>query len=120
MPVLGLHGVGRAIATSPSLRQKILLLNSTPDREAPADFTAVDYVTAIRRCLNEPGGEPETSVHMASDYVTHIVALRDGLVELDWTKLELLGIRVVEVASATPLRFDSASVQHALEAIIAE
>ena len=116
--MLGLNGVGRAIATSPSLRYKVLLLNSTPDREAPADFTAVDYIAAIRRCLNEPGGRPEANLHMASAYVSHIVALRDGLVELDRTKLELLGIRVVEVDSATALRFDSASVQHALEAIV--
>lgn len=46
MPCLMLRGVPRAIATSPTLKHKIFLLNSEPDRET-AGLTAVDLIKCV-------------------------------------------------------------------------
>ena len=52
LPCLILRGVGSAIAHSPSLRYKILMLNGTPDRETDG-YTAVDFIGTITNALNE-------------------------------------------------------------------
>lgn len=56
IPCLALRGVGTAIRTSPSLKQKVLLLNGTHDRETPG-YDAKDFVEAIRSALSEHDGE---------------------------------------------------------------
>jgi 2-phospho-L-lactate transferase/gluconeogenesis factor (CofD/UPF0052 family) len=72
-PCLALRGVGTAIATSPALRAKVLLLNATTDRECPRGMTAVDVVQCLKRVLNHKGVEDQLegtlSVWQVSDYV---------------------------------------------------
>jgi hypothetical protein len=52
VPCLILRGVGNAIAHSPTLRHKVLILNGTPDRETE-EYTAMDFITSITSALNE-------------------------------------------------------------------
>lgn len=46
IPCLALRGVGTAIARSKTLRAKVLLLNTTHDRETKG-MAAVDYVRCV-------------------------------------------------------------------------
>ncbi|ORZ03245.1 hypothetical protein BCR43DRAFT_431096 [Syncephalastrum racemosum] len=52
VPCLILRGVGRAIANAKHLKHKILLLNGYNDRET-TNFTAVDFIWAVTRALNQ-------------------------------------------------------------------
>jgi hypothetical protein len=52
IPCLILRGVGAAIAQSSSLRQKILILNGSNDRETEG-YSAIDFISAIANALNE-------------------------------------------------------------------
>lgn len=52
LPCLILRKVGHAIAHSPSLRHKILILNGTTDRETDG-YTALDFIGTITNALNE-------------------------------------------------------------------
>ncbi|KAG0173843.1 hypothetical protein DFQ28_002550 [Apophysomyces sp. BC1034] len=52
LPCLILRGVGHGIASSPSLKHKVLLLNGTPDRETDG-YTAIDFIGTITNALNE-------------------------------------------------------------------
>lgn len=52
LPNLILRKVGHAIAHSPSLRHKILILNGTTDRETDG-YTALDFIGTITNALNE-------------------------------------------------------------------
>lgn len=52
LPCLILRKVGHAIANSPSLRHKILILNGTTDRETDG-YTALDFIGTITNALNE-------------------------------------------------------------------
>lgn len=52
LPSLILRKVGHAIAHSPSLRHKILILNGTTDRETDG-YTALDFIGTITNALNE-------------------------------------------------------------------
>ncbi|KAI8582294.1 hypothetical protein K450DRAFT_228281 [Umbelopsis ramanniana AG] len=52
VPCLILRGVGNAIAQSPSLKHKILILNGNNDRETHG-YTALDFIDAITTALNE-------------------------------------------------------------------
>ena len=68
IPCLALRGVGEAIATSPSLRHKILLLNSSLDRETPG-YSALDFVEAIREAATASYGQHCGSAGIAKDFV---------------------------------------------------
>jgi 2-phospho-L-lactate transferase/gluconeogenesis factor (CofD/UPF0052 family) len=72
VPCLCLRGVAAAIARSPSLRHKVLLLNSLHDRET-AGLSASDFVRAISSALNQPD-HPDTPSYPPSDFITHIVS----------------------------------------------
>lgn len=52
LPCLILRKVGHAIAHSPSLKHKILVLNGTTDRETEG-YTALDFIGTITNALNE-------------------------------------------------------------------
>lgn len=52
LPCLILRGIGKAIAKSRTLKQKILILNGSPDRETDG-YTAVDFIGTITNALNE-------------------------------------------------------------------
>lgn len=57
MPCLALRGVSERISKAQSLKYKILLLNATTDRETP-NYTALDFVEAIRKAAHESTSYP--------------------------------------------------------------
>jgi hypothetical protein len=132
VPCLAIMGVGKAIATSSSLRWKVLLLNAVYDRETPEGTTALDYIQAIQRCLNK-NMELADQRFAASDYLcvafafrdgseacgsTHLVYLRSGQIPVDREAIELLGVRCVEIKSAA--LFTELNVHTALSDILGE
>ncbi|KAI0249470.1 UPF0052-domain-containing protein [Lactifluus subvellereus] len=130
IPCLALRGVASAIASSRSLRAKVLFLNSKNDRETEG-YTAVNYIQAIARTLNERyqkdpyglGPDNAATTYPISAFVTHIVHLRGCAVHVDVTLAAEHGVRCIEVESDTkgadgiPL-YDSACAQKAMEQII--
>lgn len=87
MPCLTLRGVGRSIAASPTLRFKVLMLNSKLDRETRTCTTAVDFIMAITDALNrtelQDPSTPPTLQFRPSDYITHILYLQKGEITVD-------------------------------------
>ncbi|KAF2103984.1 UPF0052-domain-containing protein [Rhizodiscina lignyota] len=129
VPNLILRGVGEAIARTPSIRHKVLILNSTIDREtgpSSEPFTATDFVAAIARAGQESRGMfgvPDPSVYRS--YVTNIVYL-EGPETPYVNKVELsqLGIETLKCygrklnEGGKVLRYDEKALEQALEAII--
>ncbi|KAE9985749.1 hypothetical protein BLS_005715 [Venturia inaequalis] len=101
IPNLILKGVGDGIA-SPSIRHKILILNSTIDRETgPSSnpLTATDFIAAISRACHYSRGSPVDQVvdkHEFKRYVTHLIHL-DGGPKVDKMELGLLGIETIRL-----------------------
>lgn len=101
IPSLVLKGVGEAL-TNPSIRYKILILNSTIDRETgPSSdpYSALDFVAAIAKA-----GEESKGVFGAVDrakfkmYVTHVIHLQGpGTPAVDREELRGLGIEAIRV-----------------------
>lgn len=136
LPCLALHRVGSSIVHSPSLRAKVLLLNSTHDRETPA-YTALDFVEAIRAACARRYADPphELADHLqgfaihgdgeeevqARDVVSHVVWVEGGEVQVDEERLRELGIVGVRCPSARgagkPV-FDEETVRRALAVIL--
>ena len=129
IPNIILRGVGEAIACTRSIKQKILILNSTNDRETgPSDspFTATDFVAAIARAGQESRGMfgvPDPLVYRS--YVTHIIYLEGpetpvvNKVELSQMGIEPLkcyGRKLNEGGKV--LKYDEKALEQALEAII--
>lgn len=129
VPNLILRGVGAGIATNRNIKQKILILNSTIDRETgPSDapFSATDFVAAITRAGEESRGHAGLPDPMAyRSYVTHIVHL-DGPQTPLVNKIELsqLGIDTIRCygrkmsEGSKVLRYDDKALTQCLEAII--
>ncbi|KAI9450508.1 UPF0052-domain-containing protein [Lactarius psammicola] len=129
IPCLALRGVASAIARSGTLRAKVLFLNSKNDRETEG-YTAVDYILAIARTLNEryqtepyglaPGNAATT--YPVSVFVTHLVYLRGCEVQVDVARASELGVECVEVESdavgsdGIPL-YDAVCAKKALERV---
>ncbi|KAL7903075.1 UPF0052 domain-containing protein [Trichoderma sp. SZMC 28014] len=75
IPNLILKGVGEAIA-SPHIRNKILVLNGTTDRETgPSSnpFSGLDFVAAIANACADSRGLPLPSADEYAQYVTHVI-----------------------------------------------
>ncbi|EIW66757.1 hypothetical protein TREMEDRAFT_34696 [Tremella mesenterica DSM 1558] len=90
IPCLALRGLGMAIATSTSLKAKVLLLNSRNDRETP-HYKASDYVKTILttlRTYDRPTRSPST--WEARRLFTHLVYLVGGEIEVDSDEIEVL------------------------------
>ncbi|KAI0551187.1 UPF0052-domain-containing protein [Xylaria curta] len=146
VPSLILRGVGAAIR-APHVRQKILILNSSIDRETGPSgaraLTAADFVRAIARACAESEGRgnrsdppiteqqgPELQVsHDGSnlfsvrDYVTHLLYLEgEGAPRVDKAELVALGVDTVRVYGRRHedgvLRYDEAGLAGALEAVV--
>ncbi|KAL0570988.1 hypothetical protein V5O48_010973 [Marasmius crinis-equi] len=122
IPCLALRGVGSAIARSRSLKAKVLLLNTENDRETEG-YTAVDYVQAITRTLNETY-EPQLygignarTQYPVSAFITDLVYLKQTKVEVDVRKLTALGVRCTE-AEGEGMKFDVTSVRTAIDDIL--
>ncbi|WFC99073.1 hypothetical protein MYAM1_001809 [Malassezia yamatoensis] len=92
IPCLSLRGLGKAIATSPTLRHKVLLLNSSHDRETRG-MTATDFVMAITRSLNRiqqnSNDHKETNEYPVHTLVTHVVYLRQSKIAMDVSELKV-------------------------------
>lgn len=129
VPNLILKGVGEAIAGRRSIKHKILILNSTVDRETgPSSdpYTATDFVAAIARAGQESRGMfgvPDPGVYRS--YGTNIIYLEGpetpavNKVELSQLGIETLkcyGRKVGEGSKV--LRYDEKALEQALEAII--
>ncbi|KAI1497908.1 UPF0052-domain-containing protein [Biscogniauxia marginata] len=136
VPSLVLRGVGAAIAAGGwRLRPKILILNSSVDREtgpAAAPLTAADFVRAIARAAAESQshfsgwgnekGEKEKHLGEVRTYVTHLIYLEgEGVPKVQKEELAALGIDCIRVYGRRVdgmLRYDEAGLARALEAIV--
>ena len=124
IPSLVLRGVGEAIA-SPTIRSKILILNSTLDREtgpSSAPFTATDFVAAIANACGQSRGQtaivPRTEYR---NYVTHVFHLEgSGTPTVDKVELSALGIECLRLygraGEGGRLRYDAGALEQALGA----
>ncbi|KAI1266927.1 UPF0052-domain-containing protein [Xylariaceae sp. FL1019] len=125
IPSLILRGVGHAIAHS-TIRHKILILNSTLDRET-GTLTATDFVRAIARAGGESQGcfgdrvadKKEAEVRR---YVTHLLYLEgEGVPKVDKAELGALGVDCIRVYGRRVdgmLCYDEAGLAGALEAVV--
>jgi hypothetical protein len=103
IPSIILKGVGEAIA-NPSIRYKILILNSTNDRETgptSKPYSALDFVAAIAKAGSESRSStvntpPDKRAYRS--YVTHVIHLTGpGTPQVDKEPLEKLGIETIRV-----------------------
>jgi hypothetical protein len=101
VPSLILKGVGEAIA-NPSIRYKILILNSKNDRETGpscAPFSAMDFVAAVVKAGAESRGYAGEIGRMEyKSYVTHVIHLQGpGTPRVDKEEMNQLGIETIRV-----------------------
>ncbi|EUC32543.1 hypothetical protein COCCADRAFT_5803 [Bipolaris zeicola 26-R-13] len=124
IPSLVLKGVGEAISNS-SIRYKILILNSTIDRETgPCSnpYTALDFVAAIAKAGEESKGvfEPLDKAKY-KNYVTHVIHLQGpGTPAVDKDELRRIGIEAIRVYGRRNegegfVRYDERGLIQALE-----
>ncbi|KAI1488545.1 UPF0052-domain-containing protein [Biscogniauxia mediterranea] len=121
--------VGSAAAVT-RLRPKVLILNSSVDRETGpmADpMTATDFVKAIARAAAGEGkdGPGRGQVEMAVEvrrYVTHLIYMEgEGVPKVRKEELAALGVDCVRVYGRRVdgvLRYDEAGLARALEAVV--
>ncbi|KAF1933219.1 UPF0052-domain-containing protein [Didymella exigua CBS 183.55] len=125
VPSLVLKGIGAALS-QPSIRVKILILNSTLDREtgpSSAPYTALDFVAAIAKAaLNSQNAfPPEAPRDRYRDFVTHVIHLAGpGTPAVDAGALRALGIEAIRVygrrdADDGVVRYDERALVQALE-----
>ncbi|OCK93193.1 UPF0052-domain-containing protein [Cenococcum geophilum 1.58] len=124
IPSIILRGVGEAIA-SPDIRHKILILNSTIDRETGpsfAPFSATDFIAAIATAGAESRGlTGPVAPNEYRMYVTHLIHLQGpGTPHVDGEELEDLGIETIRlygrrVEGESFQRYDEKALIQALE-----
>lgn len=128
IPSLILRGVGEAIASS-SIRHKILILNSTNDRETgPSShpFTAIDFIAAIAKACSESRGfQGSVSRHEYKAYITHLIHLAGpNTPKVDKEELASLGIESIRLygrpigEGGKIFKYDEKALFQALEATI--
>lgn len=117
VPCIALRGVATAISTSPSLRFKVLLLNTSYDRET-SGLNAMDFVrvlTESMRHCDQLDNLPFSKV------VTHIIYSPQGRIPIDIDQFQREGIRCVPVdLPSNQIRFDEKRVREALHTIARE
>ncbi|KAK8059470.1 hypothetical protein PG996_009400 [Apiospora saccharicola] len=137
VPSLILRGVGAAIAAAPRGVVKVLILNSSLDRETGPStdpFSAVDFVRAIVRALQESqaadvrqvedanGGGNSISADEVRKYVTHLIHLDgNGTPKVERDELASLGVEPIRVYGRRVdgmLRYDEGGLVRAIEAVI--
>ncbi|KAL7629796.1 hypothetical protein AAE478_001319 [Parahypoxylon ruwenzoriense] len=127
VPSLVLRGVGAALA-APGVRYKVLILNSSIDREtgpSSEPLTATEFVRAIARAATESQGDfeagEEGKVEMRR-YVTHLIYLEgEGVPRVNKDELGALGIDCIRVYGRRAegmLQYDETGLARALEAVI--
>ena len=130
IPNLVLRGVGKAL-TSSNIRYKILILNSSVDRETgPSSdaYTARDFVAKIAEALSSsqqaiPVSEQEKPLpSQYRTYVTHLIHLHGpGTPVVDKADMAALGIECIKVYGRNEnkrLVYDERALFQAIEAII--
>ncbi|KAF9193542.1 hypothetical protein BGZ51_009537 [Haplosporangium sp. Z 767] len=125
IPCLILKDVGRGIAESRSLKNKIFMLNGTNDRETP-DYTALDFIWALADALNSSlklSGQFWPREYRPSKYITHLIYLDNSEVQVDTWGVEKLGIECVpcvgrrDPSSDRPI-YDEKNLNKTLEALL--
>ncbi|KAG0237751.1 hypothetical protein BGW42_000157 [Actinomortierella wolfii] len=124
IPCLILRDVGRGIAESRSLKNKIFMLNGSNDRETPG-YTALDFVWAITAALNSSvrlSGQHWPREYPPMKYITHVIYLDNSEVEVDCWGIEKLGIECVQCkgkkdANGRPI-YDEQDLDRVLHSII--
>jgi hypothetical protein len=124
VPSLILKGIGQAI-DNPSIRHKILILNSTIDRETgPSSnpYSALDFIAAIAKACEESKGAAEpVDTSKYRSYVTHLIHLQGpGTPAVDNEELKNIGIEAIRVYGRRNegenfVRYDERGLIQALE-----
>jgi 2-phospho-L-lactate transferase/gluconeogenesis factor (CofD/UPF0052 family) len=132
IPNLILRGVGSAIA-SPAIKHKILILNSTIDRETgPTSdpYSALDFIASIARACAYSRNQSvaDLSPYEYRTYVTHVLHLEGpGTPKVDRSALRELGIETmrlygrnmsIEGKDGGVLRYDEQALIQGLDATI--
>ncbi|OBS17816.1 hypothetical protein FPOA_09546 [Fusarium poae] len=126
IPSLVLRGVGDAI-TSPHVRNKILILNGTTDREtgpSTTPFTGLDFVGAIANALADSRSLPKPSEEDYNQYVSHVIYIEGPTSpKVDKQKFGQLGIDATRLYGPKDEkgrggRYDAKALTQALETII--
>ncbi|EFY87639.1 hypothetical protein J3459_014239 [Metarhizium acridum] len=126
IPNLVLRGVGEAIA-SPAIKNKILILNGTTDRETgPSDnpLTALDFVAAIANACADSRGWRRPSEDEYNLYVTHLVHLEGpASPKVDKHKFGQLGIDTIRLYGPKDEfgrggRYDATALGQTLETVV--
>ncbi|CAN9316249.1 unnamed protein product [Alternaria alternata] len=124
IPSLVLKGIGEAVG-NPAIRYKILILNSTIDRETgPSSdpYSALDFIAAIAKACEESKnvfGPLDKSQY--KKYVTHIIHLQGpGTPAVDRDELKSIGIEPIRVYGKKHegenfVRYDGTALVQALE-----
>ncbi|KAK6908210.1 hypothetical protein I203_102211 [Kwoniella mangroviensis CBS 8507] len=111
IPCLALKGLASVIAGSKSLKAKVLLLNSSNDRETP-EYTASQYLSTILDMLRHydkpkrnkaiqgvPASSDSSWNVKPSDLISHVIHLEGGKVGIDMNVIETLGVELIRVPS---------------------
>ncbi|KAH5010018.1 hypothetical protein HBI65_214030 [Parastagonospora nodorum] len=124
VPSLVLKGIGQAI-DNPNIRYKILILNSTIDRETgPSSnpYSALDFIGAIAKAGEESkGNSGEVNKSRYRNYVTHLIHLQGpGTPAVDKEELKGIGIEAIRVYGRKNegenfVRYDERGLIQALE-----
>lgn len=124
VPSLVLKGVGEAIS-NPSIRYKILILNSTIDRETgPSSnpYSALDFVASITKAGEDSKGMfGPLDRSKYKNYVTHVIHLQGpGTPAVDKVELKNVGIEAIRVYGRKNegenfVRYDERGLIQALE-----
>ena len=127
VPSLILKGVGDAIS-NPAIRYKILILNSTNDREtgpSSSPYSALDFIAAIAKaCAESRGSSGTVEKHEYSQYVTHLIHLTGpGTPEVDREALKEIGVDSIRVYGRRSegeefVRYDEKALVQALEVTV--
>ncbi|GAA5882448.1 hypothetical protein JCM3774_001123 [Rhodotorula dairenensis] len=122
IPCLALRPVGELVARS-RIRYKILLLNSSEDRETTG-YDALDFVAALteacRTSSTSSGGSGEDGRPRIEprDIVSHVVYVRNGRLRVDEDELRNLGITPIPVGPTPEGLFEDRVVRDALAQIL--
>lgn len=126
IPNLVLKGVGDAIS-NPLIRNKILILNGTTDRETgPSDdrFSALDFVAAIANACANSRGYHEPTEDEYGLYVTHVIHLEGpASPKVDKQRLGRLGIDAIRLYGPKDGlgrggRYDTTALAQTLETVV--
>ncbi|KAK8858603.1 hypothetical protein IAR55_002832 [Kwoniella newhampshirensis] len=135
VPCLALKGLAASIASSQTLRARVLLLNSVNDRETP-EYTASEYISSITGMLGHYD-KPKRNrgkesilpgpIWRTSDLISHVVFLEGCGVQVDHEHILAQGVKMIGVPpsvhgakeGATPM-FSNEAVEWAMEKVMGD